>query len=343
MIHFRWHLLIATATVMFPVTGFAQQPNVPAIQANASASASANAVAANSVPSLAGGTTQAVPPAGWPPMSATVHAPTVKLDNKEKTAAGLSATWRNRSDRPRLDRDGVLRWVYGNSQTRIVCAPLQICDIELKPGETINNIRMGDTVFWNVTLAFTGGPDGPVTHAAITPLEAGRTTSMLIYTDAHTYSIKLVSTATSYTSRTGFIYPEQQDTLQDQLAAYHNALGGKKNGSTMTLTTSTNNMDLAHLEMLKITGDNPSWRPLAAYTNGQKTYIKFPAAMQFDDSPVLLGINDDGGLFRSPSNRRINYRWMGETMVADSIMSKFELVQGVGGRQQRVTLTRERP
>jgi type IV secretion system protein VirB9 len=36
-----------------------------------------------------------------------------------------------------------------------------------------------------------------------------------------------------------------------------------------------------------ITGDNPPWRPFDAYSDGKKTYIRFPPAMAYGKAPVL--------------------------------------------------------
>ena len=326
---------------LWPVVASAEQ--VPAIQANASASASTQI---GSVPSISGGSAAtAKPPGGWPPLNVTIAAPAIALDKKENTAATMSASWRNKNDRPSLDSEGVLRWVFGNSQTRVVCAPLNICDIELKPGETINNIRLGDTGFWNVTLAISGSSEGRVTHVAIAPKESGRSASMLIYTDQRTYSIKLVSTPSSYTAITGFTYPDPVSSSDELMANYRIAVGAgamKKGGPVAAMAEPATASDLAHLEILKISGDNPSWRPTAAYTDGRKTYIQFPSQMQFSDSPTLLGINSDGGWFSAPSERRVIYRWMGDRMVADTVMDKLALVLGVGSTQQKVVLERHR-
>jgi len=332
---------VASLFGLLPYAALAQT-TVPGIQANASASASASA--GNSTPTMAGTANQpATPPPGWPPATVTIKPPVVPLGGKGETAANLSARWRDRNDKPVLDANGVLRWVYGNSQIRVICAPLDISDIELQPGETVNNVRLGDVGFWSTTLAISGSSEGRVTHVTVKPREAGRETSMTIYTDRRTYSIKLISTPSRYTAMTGFTYPEADDSLENSLASYRTAIGAgamKKGGPTMTMTTGSETGDIAHIEMLVISGDNPSWKPLAAYTDGRKTYIQFPHEMQFGDSPTLLGMNADDGLFSSPTERRVIYRWLGDRLIADTVMDHLKLVLGVGGSQTSVYLTR---
>ena len=316
------------------------QPTVPALEQQAAAAGSTTAKAAASAeitgtPTIAGGTQtmQVKAPEGWPPMSATVQAPAVALDGKEKAALDKATAWRNKSDRAVMDPDGVLRWTFGNSQTRVICAPLNICDIELKPGETINNIRLGDTGFWNVTLAVSGSTDGRITHIALTPKEAGREASMIVYTDQRTYVIKLTSVAKNYTARTGFTYPsDNTNSLQETLAAYHDAVGSSGNNENST-------GNIAHIQQLRIAGDTRvSWCPINAYTDGRKTYIVFPHEMQFGESPTVLGLNNDAGWFSGPSERRVIYRWMGDRVVVDGTMWKLELILGVGSSQRKITL-----
>src|ERR1019366_5561992 len=41
---------------------------------------------------------------------------------------------------------GHIVYTFGTSLPSIVCAPLHVCDIELQPGETVNDINAGDPV-----------------------------------------------------------------------------------------------------------------------------------------------------------------------------------------------------
>ncbi len=330
---------------LVPLSAGAQ--TVPAIQSTAAASADgqgarAAASYATNNPAIGGSDQAPKAPPGWPPV---MTAPPVPLDAKEKAAVAMATAWRNRADRPSRDPDGVLRWVAGSSQARVVCAPLEMCDVELKPGEAVNNIRLGDTAFWTVTLAISGGSDGRTTHVAISPREAGRSTSMVIYTDQRTYSLKLVSTPRDYTPRSGFTYAEAATAQQDNWASYRVAVAGgalRKDGPVMPNGSGAGGVDVSRIEMLDIKGDNPTWRPLAAYTDGRKTYIQFPAEMQFGNSPTLVGVNDDGGLFSSPTERRVIYRVQGDRLIADTVMDRMKLVLGVGSSQRSVSITRRR-
>ena len=324
--------------------------NVPAIQTDATAAAQANQNGATAsaqysgTPTMVGSTTATKLPEGWPPASVKPPPVHVPLDPKEAAVVKAATAWRNKSERPSVDRNGVQRWIYGNTQTRVVCAPKNYCDIELKANEIVNNVRLGDDSFWDISMTLTSGPDGRTTHVLVKPVEAGHPTSILIYTDQdRTYTIKLIAQDGNYTPKTGFIYPGTDAAPQDVMALYRAAVGKSRNetgASALAMASDSTALNLAQLEMLKIDGDNPSWRPYAAYTNGQKTYIRFPSEMQFGDGPALLGVVPSSGWFSSATDKRVIYRWVGSTMIADVAMDKLQLVLGVGSAQQKVTLTR---
>src|SRR5262245_10606944 len=67
--------------------------------------------------------------------------------------------------------NGSVRFVFGASQPRIVCAPLQLCDIALQPGEKVNAINLGDTARWSVEPALTGSGAAEVQHLIVKPLD----------------------------------------------------------------------------------------------------------------------------------------------------------------------------
>jgi type IV secretion system protein VirB9 len=329
---------VAVLAATLPIAAGAQ--TVPAIQANAGAHSSVTVGQQASTPTLVtssggGNAAQVKPPPGWPPTLQTM-APSAPLDAKERRAVAMATAWRNQPDRPHRDPQGVLRWVFGLSQPRIVCAPFQMCDLELQPGEVINNVRLGDTGFWTVTPAISGSPR--TTHLAISPRESGRSTSMIVYTDRRTYNVKLVSSQRDYTPLTGFIFPD--DEQANSFAAYRDAVAGGAMAGAGPVSLAGGGIDPRRIQFLKITGDSPSWRPTEAYTDGRKTYIKFPSEMQFGDSPTIVGLNNDGGLFSAPTERRVIYRHQGDLVVVDSVLDRLKLVLGVGSGQQEVTLER---
>ena len=72
------------------------------------------------------------------------------LTPQEKAAVAIAQKWQATSAtgmKPVSGPEGSVRFVYGAQAINVVCAVLQICDIELQPGEQVNNLNVGDPRF----------------------------------------------------------------------------------------------------------------------------------------------------------------------------------------------------
>lgn len=75
------------------------------------------------------------------------------LTPAEQKALKIARDWQARSATqltPVPGPDGAIRFLHGSVQPSIVCAVMQVTDIELEPGEQINNISIGDSACWLV-------------------------------------------------------------------------------------------------------------------------------------------------------------------------------------------------
>ena len=100
-----------------------------------------------------------------------------KLSKNEMRGLAMAQRWDNSGSmavKPFQENDGVIRFVHGAQQASVVCAVLQVCDIQLQAGEQINNINMGDTVRWAIEPAVTGSGDGEVQHLIVKPFDERR-------------------------------------------------------------------------------------------------------------------------------------------------------------------------
>lgn len=361
------HLLLASAAMLLPLTALAQQPQVPAIQATAAAQASvATAPQARSGTPQMQGTTTAAVPAGDPP---PVHqlAASAPLNAKEKASVAVAARWRLRPDKPSPGEDGVVRWVYGSSQPVVVCAPLQVCDVAFQPGEIINSVNVGDKDRWTPRPGLTGSGADRVSHINVKPTDADLVSSMIVYTNKRTYSIKLIANAHQYTPFTAFTYT---DDVQAAWAQYAQQVAGsdqnaprspvqvvqQQNAPAQQPTQLGWHPELAHEPVQQaayqqpvappppeysISGDNVSWRPTHAYSRDGRTYIEFGKEMQFSTAPAILGLANDGfWFFSSPTQQMLVYRFIGNDAVIDGIVDHAELVLGVGSATQKVEIKR---
>lgn len=311
------------------------QAEVPAIQAGTGATAGVLFPAGPT--DHPGGTTSAAVasvPATMPPPIPLVSPGTAPLNAKERAGVALSRRWANRGEMPRAGEDGYVRFLYGATLPTVVCAPLQVCNLALQPGEIVNNVNLGDSVRWKVTPSVSGSGGAQTTHLIIKPTDAGLVSSLDVETNRRTYAVKLVSTQSSWMPLVAFNYP---DDSQAQWQAYQQTVAFGP-GAT-TLPTGEN---VANLQFLCISGSGPSWSPVRAYTDGAKTYIEFPGSIGFQAAPALVALADDGSWFSRPSSQIVNYRVMGNRYVVDAALDRAALIAGVGGGQQRVVLSRGR-
>lgn len=337
---------LAALLAGLPALAHGQQPaQVPAIiRANAASAAGSSAggssIATARVSVGPPGTqlaSNAVPATMPPPIR--LLSPSARLNAKEKRGVALAHRWAAARYMPHAGADGVIRFAFGATLPTVVCAPLQVCDLALQPGEVVNNVNLGDKVRWNVSPALSGSPAGQVTHLIIKPDDAGLVSSMTIETNRRTYAVKLVSTQRAWMPLIAFTY---RDDTQSKWAAYRQTVGfsamsGGASGFGASAAGSAAGLDFG----FRITGDSPAWRPLRVYSDGRQTFIQFPHTMTFGDAPALVGLDSNGGWFSRASPQMVNYRLLGDRYVVDKVLDRAELVSGVGAGQTRVLITRE--
>ena len=320
----------AALLASLPVVANAQT-QVPAIQTNATASASATVSGPTDHP---GGVPVSAVPSNMPPAIPLVSSAVAPLNSKERAGVALSRRWANRNEMPHAGEDGYVRFLFGATLPTVVCAPLQVCNLALQPGEIVNNVNLGDSVRWKVTPSLSGSGGTQTTHLIIKPTDAGLISSLDIETNRRTYAVKLVSTQSSWMPLVAFNYP---DDAQAQWQAYQqNVAFGS---AATTLPTGEN---VGNLQFLCLSGTGPSWSPIRAYTDGAKTYIEFPSAISSQAAPALVALANDGSWFSRPSSQIVNYRVMGNRYVVDAALDRAALISGVGGDQQRVVISRGR-
>ena len=327
----RMKMAISAALLAaMPGLAWSQQTQVPAIvQVGATAAAR---VTTASVPSDRPGAAAGMNRAASPP-PIKLLSPSASLNAKERRAVALARHWKNRAEMPQRGKDGVVRFLYGATLPTIVCAPLQVCDLALQPGEIVNSVNVGDKVRWKISPGISGSAEGRVTHLIIKPTDAGLVSSLIIETNRRTYAIKLVSTRHEWMPLVAFNYP---DDVQRQWSAYRRNVAFGAAASTLSTGESLANLDFG----FRLSGDTPSWRPLRVYSNGTKTYIQFPRTLSSGTAPTLVALDNDGGWFSSPTEQMVNYRIEGDRYVVDRVLDRAELVTGVGSNQKRVVITR---
>jgi type IV secretion system protein VirB9 len=244
------------------------------------------------------------------------------LVGKDMYGTALSSQWQEGQGTLTHGPDGKVIFLYGQAQPSVVCSPLQVCDIELQAGETVQDVLIGDTVRWKVEPAISGPPGDQAVHLIVKPSEAGLETSMVVTTSRRTYHIQLRSHQSRYMARIGFDYPEDVNARFAEVAARMkaNVLPGT--------SVSADQLDFA----FQASG-TARWKPTRIYSDGQRTYIQFPTTLAGQDAPVLFVVSGN-------QNRIVNYRLEGTMMVVDYYIDHAVLVSGIGSKQQKITIRR---
>jgi type IV secretion system protein VirB9 len=261
----------------------------------------------------------------------------VKLTSQEKAALDIAQRWQvsGAGIKPVLRPDGLVRFVYGTQQVTVVCAVLQVCDIELQPGEQVNNLNVGDPRF-AVEPAVSGSGSAEVLHLVIKPLDVGLNTSLVVTTSRRTYHIRLRSHRTDYMARVGFSYPE------DAMAKWE-ATRTREAKLQQERTLPGTKEDIRDLSFNYEVKGSAAWKPVRVYNDGARTVIQMPSTMNQTEAPVLLVVRKEGGWLNADDETvTVNYRVHGDRYIVDSVFQKAILLAGIGKNQERVTITKER-
>ena len=251
-----------------------------------------------------------------------------ELDAKAEEALEKARAYREADQYPYRD-DHRTVYLYGAGEPTLVCAPLNVCLIELEPEERIaeDGVHLGDSVRWLATPAVGGGDR---THVALKPVEVGLATTMAIITDRRTYHLRLVSTRDEYMAAVAWHYPADAARAW---ARYHAAAAAEEERETIpSAGVRIGDLDFGY-EVSRCRRGACGWRPVRVYNDGRRTVIEFPAAAVLEEAPVLL-VTDGGAAAVA------NYRVDGRRYLVDGVFGSAMLVAGVGRNQARVTIRR---
>jgi type IV secretion system protein VirB9 len=262
-----------------------------------------------------------------------------KLTAQEKAGLDISRKWvasTSASVKPVPGPDGTIRFLYGQSQPSIVCAVLQVCDVELEPGEQVSSVNVGDAVRWLVEPALSGAGDEAIQHLVIKPLDVGLDTSLMVTTNRRTYHLRLRSHRTEYMPRVAFSYPESAEQKWAAMKK-HTMAAQTRNPATASTHEYLGNLDFGY----RVVGNAP-FKPTRVYNDGVKTIIEMPSTFSQGEAPTLLVVRDSGSAFKKDDQVMVNYRVQDGRYIVDTLFEKAVLIAGVGAGQRKVTIERRR-
>jgi type IV secretion system protein VirB9 len=259
--------------------------------------------------------------------------PDIALTEKERQAIRIAEAWQRGeiiAHNPVIGQDGSIEFLYGAERPSIVCAVMQITDIELQTGEKVISINLGDTVRWVVQPAVSAGD---TTHIIVRPREIGLDTSMVVTTDKRTYHMRLRSHRTEYMPRVRFSY------IEDALAKW-DAVKTETIAKRKADTIPETNEYLGDLHFGYTLKGKARWKPVRVYNDSVKTIIEMPKAMAQTEAPTLMISRKQGRVFKKRELTIVNYRVQGSRYIVDSVFDTAVMIVGVGGNQERITITR---
>ena len=206
-------------------------------------------------------------------------------------------------------------------------APGEITDIALQEGEQLAGtgpVAAGDTVRWIIGDTESGAGATKKVHILVKPTRPELMTNLVINTDRRTYFLELRSTEKTYMASVSWQYPE------DQLIALR-----QQNQAAEAAAPIASGVDLASINFrYAVEGDNPAWRPLRAFDDGQKVFIEFPSGIRQGEMPPLFVIGPAGG------SELVNYRVRQNYYIVDRLFAAAELRLGDKDSERRVRIVR---
>jgi type IV secretion system protein VirB9 len=289
------------------------------------------------------GTVQGSVPRAMPPPIDPMS-PNKPLTAKERAGLIAASRWIARPLRPRLDEDGVVHFA-GRGQVFVVTAVNHVTDIALAPGEIIAPpLHVGDEADWKFHPATSGTGRRTTQHVLVKPIDAGLSSNLVIETNRRTISVALTSRRSDYMPLVALDLPDD-DTDKGWTTAAKFQPAGTASSSAAVAASPCDQEPVIPPDQFRISGDTVTWRPLQAYVVstpvGLKTCIDFPSGISSEDLPALLALADDAGWFSAPTKKIVNVRYVHRRFIADERLDRFVLVDGVGGDQKSVTITKK--
>lgn len=275
------------------------------------------------------------------------------LTPAERDALRISQDWQERSAtgiRPVAGAEGAVVFLFGATEPSIVCAVLQICDVQLQAGEQVNSINVGDSARWLIEPAVSNSGPNETQHLIIKPMDVGLSTSLVVTTDRRTYHIKLSSTRYEFMSRVAFQYPDDVNAKWAALKAHNEVVRNERTiavpgGATAAYGAGGAGRPaaeyLSNLSFNYSVKGRARWKPVRVFNDGVKTIIEMPRAMEQTEAPSLLVVRAGGKPSKAEDTSIVNYRLQGDRYIVDQIFDEAVMIAGVGKRQDRVTIVRE--
>ncbi|HMF76947.1 MAG TPA: TrbG/VirB9 family P-type conjugative transfer protein [Bryobacteraceae bacterium] len=277
------------------------------------------------------------------PLQVTREAP---LPESARQALSLSQISVDTGVETKQGADGRIMLTYGTGTPTIVCALLNITEVDLALGETVvkDGLDLGDggKEFF-VTVRHAGSGTNAFDYLTIKPISADVEMTMTVGTNRRVYYLRVRSTEKNHMTRIAFSYPEEEAKARQQMAL---ALSRAQEATTASLPGAATAGKYSRLNVptapepvvkpwkytLKKKGRDVEYIvPVSVGDDGGHTHIELPQEAKVRGLPVLQ-ISDATGPIPA------NTHWENTTLIVDALFEKGCLLEGVGKKQQSVCI-----
>ena len=204
-------------------------------------------------------------------------------------------------------------WPYSDGALyQVYAAPGRVTVVSLQAGEELVTVAAGDTVRWIVGDTSSGSGEALRVNVLVKPVRSGLKTNLVITTNRRTYLIELTSTEKAWMASVSWDYPK------DRMLALQRQAHAAQASAPVDTGLSLEKIRFRYA----VSGNNPPWKPLRAFDDGEKVYIQFPAGIAQGELPPLfvIGAQGDGQL--------VNYRFRSPYYIVDRLFGAAELRLG---------------
>lgn len=249
----------------------------------------------------------------------------------------LSEAWLTSGPLPTSGTDGRVLYTYGQGVPTVICAILQVCELDLEPGETPNKdaLDWGDHRF-EVVSRTVGAGERQYTYLVLKPTEPGLDTTMTVGTNKRAYYVRLISTSSEHMARVAFLYPEEEAEKKAAAEAAKKAEDDRQKAEADRLAKLNTATQIRNWNYdVRLHGKDAKYlQPKSVSDDGVHTYIVLTEEARHRGLPVVQ-ISDARGPIPA------NAHWDQNTLIVDSLFDRACLLEGVGRKQQRACITNQ--
>jgi type IV secretion system protein VirB9 len=226
--------------------------------------------------------------------------------------------------------DGRVIYTFGGGIAPIVCALLQVTEIDLEPGEhsTEKDVDVGDDEF-HISVHKGGDRAAEFDYLIIKPTVANVETTLTVGTNKRVYYFRLIATQREHIARIAFTYPEEEARRRKEAELAKKAEADE----AVRLEALAPNREMKNWKYsLDLRGKQAHYMvPVSVADNGLRTEIQLSQQVRKLGLPAFEITGAAGPI---PANSH----WEENKLIVDALFDRGCLLQGVGKNQQKVCI-----